>query len=104
MEKEQQQAAGTPLQIELDEATARGIYTNLALIVHSETEFILDFLFLQPQTPKTKVLSRLISSPVHAKRFLWALQDNIQKYEARYGKIQAGEDPGSSVAPRGVYQ
>jgi hypothetical protein len=91
-----------PLQIEIDENVARGIYTNLALITHSETELLIDFLFLQPQTPKTKVLARLITSPVHAKRFLAALQDNIAKYEARFGTINAGAVP----APErpGVYQ
>ena len=91
-----------PLQVEIDENVARGLYTNLALITHSETEFLLDFLFLQPQAPKTKVLTRLITSPVHAKRLLWALQDNLDKYEARHGKINAGEAPGQARA--GVYQ
>lgn len=91
-----------PLQVEIDEAVARGLYTNLALITHSETEFLLDFLFLQPQTPKTKVLTRLISSPVHAKRLLWALKDNLDKYEARHGMINAGESPVEQRA--GVYQ
>ena len=54
----------SPLQVEIDESVARGQYTNLALITHSETEFLLDFLFLQPQTTKSKVLTRLITSPV----------------------------------------
>lgn len=103
MEKERAAVAGEPLQVEIDEPTARGIYTNLALISHSETEFLLDFLFLQPQTPKTKILARLVSSPVHAKRLLWALQDNLQKYEARFGKIEAGENPGQA-RPTGFYQ
>ena len=94
----------TQLQVEIDEPTARGIYTNLALITHSETEFLLDFLFLQPQTPKTKVLTRIISSPVHAKRLLWALKDNLDKYEERYGPIPAGENPGDAASPVGVYQ
>ncbi|NNN05667.1 MAG: DUF3467 domain-containing protein [Elusimicrobia bacterium] len=91
-----------PLQVEIDETVARGTYTNLALITHSETELLIDFLFLQPQTPKTKVLSRIITSPVHAKRFLAALQDNIAKYEARFGPINAGE-PAPAAKP-GVYQ
>ncbi|MDE2039235.1 MAG: DUF3467 domain-containing protein [Elusimicrobia bacterium] len=98
-----QDPAERPLSVEIDEATARGIYTNLALITHSETEFLLDFLFLQPQAPKTKVLARLVSSPVHAKRLLWALQDNIQKYEARFGSIATGENHGE-VRPSGFYQ
>ena len=92
------------LQVEIDEATARGVYTNLALITHSETEFLLDFLFLQPQSPKTKVLARLISSPVHAKRLLWALKDNLDKFEARFGPIAAGANPGESPRPAGYYQ
>lgn len=93
------------LQVEIDEATARGIYTNLALITHSETEFLLDFLFLQPQaTPKTKVLTRIVSSPVHAKRFLWALRDNIEKYEARHGAIAAGDNPSAAPDAARAYQ
>ncbi len=91
-----------PLRVEIDESTARGSYTNLALISHSETEFILDFLFIQPQTPRTKVVSRIVSSPVHAKRFLWALKDNIEKYESQHGPISAGAQPGDQ--PAGVYQ
>jgi len=91
-----------PLQVDIDENVARGIYTNLALLTHSETEFILDFLFLQPQTPKTKVLTRLVTSPAHAKRLLAALKDNVAKYEARFGPIAAGE-PTAAVKP-GVYQ
>jgi len=91
-----------PLQIEIDENVARGTYTNLALITHSETEMLIDFLFLQPQTPKTKVLSRIVTSPVHAKRFLAALQDNIAKYESRFGPINAGQ-PAQPSGPA-VYQ
>lgn len=91
------------LQVEIDEQTARGIYTNLALITHSETEILLDFLFLQPQTPKAKVLARLVTSPIHAKRLLWALKDNVEKYEARYGTIPAGDADGGQPKA-GVYQ
>ena len=91
-----------PLQVEIDENVARGTYSNLALISHSETELLIDFLFMQPQSPKTKVLSRIVTSPIHAKRFLAALQDNIQKYEARFGTINAGE-PAAQAKP-GVYQ
>ena len=76
------------IQIEIDETTAQGSYANLALISHSETEFILDFIFLQPQVPKAKVRSRIITSPSHAKKLLLALEDNIKKYETRFGKIQ----------------
>ena len=93
------------LQFEVDEAVARGVYANLALITHSETEFLLDFLFLQPQNPKAKVLARVISSPMHAKRLLWALKDNIDKYETRFGTIPAGEHPsGKSNNTANFYQ
>ena len=76
------------IQIEIDDAAAQGVYTNLAMIGHSENEFILDFIFLQPQAPKAKVRSRIITSPGHAKRLLAALQDNISKYESRFGEIK----------------
>ena len=75
------------IQIEVDDATAQGAYSNLALISHSETEIVLDFIFLQPQVPKAKVRSRIITSPSHAKKLLLALEDNLKKYEARFGKI-----------------
>lgn len=91
-------------QIEIDEQTGKGLYTNLAFISHSETEFILDFIFLQPQNPKAKVLSRIITSPTHAKRLLWAIKDNIEKYEARFGPIRAGDNPESPAKPIGFYQ
>jgi hypothetical protein len=81
------------LQIEIDDATARGAYANLALITHSETEFVLDFMFLQPQSEKSRVLSRILTSPVHVKRLSAALQDNIRKYEARFGEIKADQPP-----------
>ena len=90
------------IKIEIDDTTARGTYTNLAFITHSETEFIMDFTFLQPQAAKTKVLARLVSSPVHAKRLLWALKDNIEKFEARFGPIAEGGGP--VPKPSDVYQ
>lgn len=92
------------LQVDIDDATARGIYANMAFISHSETEFLLDFIFLQPNAPKTKVLTRVISSPVHAKRLLWALKDNLDKYEARFGSIETGENPPTAPPPNAIYQ
>lgn len=92
------------IQIDLDEATARGTYANLALITHSETEFVLDFVFLQPQTPRARVLSRVVTSPLHAKRFLWALKENLEKYEARFGAVKAGDPPDTPPRPVGFYQ
>lgn len=81
------------LQIELDEVTAQGIYTNLAVISHNETEFVLDFIFVQPQQPKAKVRARIISSPNHTKRFLEALIENIKKYEQKFGTIKPAAVP-----------
>lgn len=91
------------IQIDIDETTARGTYSNLALISHSETELIMDFIFLQPQSPKAKVVARVISSPVHAKRLLMALKDNVEKYEARFGPIRI-ETPAEPAKPVGFFQ
>lgn len=76
------------LMIEIDDQTAQGVYVNLAMIAHSETEVIFDFIFVQPQAPKARVRSRIVTSPQHAKRFLTALQDNIRKYEEKFGEIK----------------
>ncbi|HXN54681.1 MAG TPA: DUF3467 domain-containing protein [Myxococcales bacterium] len=75
------------IQIQIDEATANGVYTNMAMVNHSETEFSLDFIYVQPQMAKAVVRARVISSPKHVKRLLLALQDNIAKFEAQFGKI-----------------
>ena len=83
-------AGPVQLQVEMDDATAQGVYANLAAMSHTETEFVLDFLFVQPNAPKAKLRSRVISSPVHAKRVLAALADNVRKYEERFGAINAG--------------
>lgn len=86
---ENKQDPNKPIQLEvqMDETTAQGLYANLAGVTHSETEFILDFLFLQPNQPKAKLRARVISSPVHTKRFLAALVENIKRYEERFGVI-----------------
>lgn len=81
------------VKIEIDENTAQGVYVNLAMIGHSQDEFIVDFIFLQPQTPKAKVRSRIVTSPGHAKRLLAALKDNIAKYEARFGEVRLAPGP-----------
>ncbi|HAH05913.1 MAG TPA: DUF3467 domain-containing protein [Elusimicrobia bacterium] len=75
------------LQVDADDATAQGVYANLAGVMHTETEFVLDFLFLQPNQPKAKLRSRIISSPLHTKRMLAALADNVRMYEERFGLI-----------------
>lgn len=79
--------------IQLGEKEAEGIYANLAIISHSAAEFIFDFTRVLPGVPKTKVYSRIIMTPQHAKSFLKALQDNIGKYEAQFGEIKIIHEP-----------
>jgi hypothetical protein len=82
------------LQIQLDDDMAQGTYVNLAMVNHSETEFTLDFIYVQPQQPKAKVRARIISSPVHTKRLIAALKDNLAKYENRFGTVDiSGPNP-----------
>jgi uncharacterized protein (DUF1778 family) len=76
------------LNIELSEEIAEGIYSNLAIITHSNSEFVLDFIRVMPGIPKAKVKARLILTPEHAKRLLTALEDNIEKFEAVNGRIK----------------
>lgn len=75
------------INIEFDENVAEGIFSNLAMITHSSSEFIVDFIKLLPGIPKAKVKSRIIMTPQHAKMLFRALKDNIQKYESMYGNI-----------------
>ena len=83
------------LQLQIDDAVAQGQYANMTLVNHTETEFVLDFIFVQPLEPRAKVRSRIVSSPKHAKRFLMALSDNVARYEARFGAIDvAGSENG----------
>ncbi len=76
------------LNIELTPEVAEGVYSNLAIISHSTSEFVVDFVRIMPGTPKANVKSRIILTPEHAKRLLYALQDNITKFESMYGKIK----------------
>ncbi len=76
------------LDIELDETVAQGHYSNLVIISHSTSEFILDFATVLPGLPKAKVKSRLVLTPEHAKRLLLSLQENITRYETNNGKIE----------------
>jgi len=76
------------INIELGEAEAEGIYSNLVLITHSPAEFVFDFARVLPGKPKAKVYARIIKAPQHAKSFMLALQDNIRKYEAQHGEIK----------------
>ncbi|MGO8970873.1 MAG: DUF3467 domain-containing protein [Myxococcaceae bacterium] len=75
------------LQIQIDETVAQGLYANMALVNHTDAEFTLDFIYVQPQQPKAAVRARIITSPRHMKRLLSAMADNLQKYEARFGVV-----------------
>lgn len=75
------------LNIELSEEIAEGIYSNLAIITHSNSEFVLDFIRVMPGVPKARVKSRIILTPEHARRLLTALEDNIEKFEDQHGRI-----------------
>ena len=79
------------LSIDLKQDVAKGSYSNLAIITHSHSEFILDFATMLPGLPKPEVHNRIIMTPEHAKRLFLALQDNINKYESQNGPISLGE-------------
>lgn len=87
-----QSSTPNQLNIELSEDMAEGTYANLAIITHSHAEFVIDFVNVMPGTPKSKVKSRIIFTPQHAKRFMKALIDNVQKYEAVNGAIKDLEE------------
>ncbi|MBN1108451.1 MAG: DUF3467 domain-containing protein [Bacteroidales bacterium] len=76
------------ISIELNEEVAQGIYSNLAVITHSASEFVVDFVRIMPGIPKAQVKSRIILTPEHAKRLVAALQDNISKFESVHGPIK----------------
>lgn len=90
MEEQQQE---NQLNIELSEEVAEGTFSNLAIITHSNTEFVLDFIRVMPGLPKAKVKARIILTPEHAKRLLHAMLDNIEKFEQVNGKIKTQEEP-----------
>ena len=87
------------INIELSEEISQGVYSNLAIITHSASEFILDFVRIMPGTPKAQVKSRIILTPEHAKRLMAALQDNISKFESVHGAIKKTEGSGGSPLP-----
>lgn len=86
------------INIELKEDVAQGTYANLAVITHSSSEFVLDFVRVMPGLPKAEVKSRIILTPEHAKRLLHALKDNLSKFESVHGKIKEPE-PGTPSMP-----
>ncbi len=83
------------ISIELTPEVARGHYSNLAMIAHSQTEFVLDFIQLMPGVDKGEVRTRAIIPPEHAKRLLNALQENVERYEKQYGKIKKPNEANS---------
>ena len=91
--------AKNQLNIELKEEIAQGTYSNLVVITHSSSEFVLDFVRVMPGIPKAEVKSRIILTPEHAKRLLLALQDNISKFENIHGPIKKTEGGEGPVIP-----
>ena len=89
------------LQLELDPEVAQGVYSNLAMIIHSHSEFILDFASMMPGLQKAKVKSRVVMAPEHAKRLLAALQENVMRYEQEFGKIEIPNQPPRTATPFG---
>ena len=89
---DQQNQQPSQLNIEISEEVAEGTYANLAIITHSHAEFVIDFVNVMPGTPKSKVKSRIILTPQHAKRFMRAITDNISKYESVNGDIKDLEE------------
>lgn len=87
------------VQIELPEEIAEGIYSNLAVIAHSSSEFVIDFVRIMPGVPKAKVKSRIILTPEHAKRLLFALNDNIQRFESQNGVIDLEKNQAGFLPP-----
>ena len=79
------------INIELKEDVAQGVYSNLAIITHSTSEFVVDFVRMMPGVPKAQVKSRIILTPEHAKRLMNALADNVNKYESHHGPIKMGD-------------
>ena len=84
----------TQLQIELSEDIAEGTYSNFAVIAHSTSEFVMDFVRMMPGVAKAKVKSRIVMTPEHTKRLAMALQENLMKYEAQFGEIRLPERGG----------
>lgn len=97
-DKKQEQTMNIPqkdgqLNVELSEEIADGIYSNLAIINHSPSEFVVDFIKVMPGVPKARVKARIVLTPQHAKRFLRALQDNVSRFENQHGEIKDVEQP-----------
>jgi hypothetical protein len=99
MESSEDPKKQNQINIELKEEVAQGTYSNLAVITHSSSEFVLDFVRVMPGIPKAAVKSRIIITPEHAKRLLLALKENISKFEAVHGPIKKVDNHGNSGMP-----
>jgi hypothetical protein len=99
MEDEKKKQQASQINIELKEDVAQGVYSNLAVITHSSSEFVVDFIRVMPGIPKADVKSRIILTPEHTKRLMLALQDNIAKYESMHGPIKKVEGAGTPLIP-----
>ena len=93
MENQNPNNPNNQLNIELSEEIAEGIYSNLAVITHSNSEFVIDFIKMMPGVPKAKVKARIVLTPQHAKRLMKALKDNISKFESVHGQVKDTEFP-----------
>ena len=86
------------MEIRLDDEVAQGVYVNLAMIHHEETEFVIDMMYMQPHRRRATVRTRILSSPKHTKRLLAALQEQVRRYEERFGEIDvSGPDPAAGA-------
>ena len=90
------------INIELGEKEAEGIYSNLALIAHSPSEFIIDYARVLPGVPKSRVYARIVMTPHHAKLLCMALEQNLKKYEDTFGKIHISADPNQAGPGKGI--
>jgi hypothetical protein len=99
MGEESQELKPGQINIELSEEVAEGTYSNLAIITHSNSEFVIDFVRVMPGTPKAKVKSRILVTPQHAKRLMKALQDNVAKFEQLHGPIKDIEPVAGNSIP-----
>ncbi|HCO67170.1 MAG TPA: DUF3467 domain-containing protein [Dysgonomonas sp.] len=96
-----EKSSNNQIQIELPEDIAQGTDANLAIIAHSSSEFVIDFVRMLPGVPKAKVQSRIILTPEHAKRLLFALNDNVSQYEKLHGAIKIDHNPPADFTPAG---
>lgn len=90
-DNEEKNVVKNQISVELSEEVAEGVYSNMAIISHSPSEFVLDFLRIMPNSNKAKVKSRIILTPEHAKRLLHALEDNMEKFENQFGTVKRAD-------------